>query len=609
MGKKYLKCIYAAGALLAILVFASFLAFTGSATFEDSIVFEPKEGWNLSQGFARISLNSQIIDVPLNVLINDTKIVIEPHKLNLSSEDGILYADIILNGIVADSQKFSVNANSLRDTEAEQALSMVPTPKIRAFDNITAETKQKVIIKVKENKQMIKEKFGAKESIDTNLLFAEANSSEISEIGLDENVIEIWPDRETVAFLGDSVPQINAPAQWGLGYYGANVTIAILDTGVNASHPMLQGRVILSRDFTGSGDANDYNGHGTHVAGIAAGDSSYKGVAPKANLINAKVLNDYGSGQISWMIDAIGWAMDPDGNPLTDDGADIISLSLGATYFGNAEELLSSPEVMKVEEAVSNGIIVAIASGNCGQGCGGFVGVTTPGIARNAITVGAVDSSNNHASFSSGGFIADYTKPDVVAPGVDVCSSYLGGYKCLSGTSMSTPHVSGAAALLLEAGVSPYDVKNVLENNALDLGAVGKDTEFGSGLINLGGSRNEAYEGNNYWLNVPVFKSGSKDDIVLTYNNSFDEAAKGKKIRVKFDLEEFDSHNVIEEEKEVPSGKSKEFKIGWQPSLPGQYLLIAEIYADDLFAGRLVGKVMVANAVEDTVVKNQVMWT
>ena len=107
--------------------------------------------------------------------------------------------------------------------------------------------------------------------------------------------------------------------------------------------------------------------------------------------------------------------------------------------------------VLKVQEAIDNGITVVIASGNCGSGnCGSFSGVTSPGIAENAITVGAVDDNSNWATFSSGDSISDYIKPDIVAPGVAICSSVPGGYDCKSGTSMATPHISGAVALLLD---------------------------------------------------------------------------------------------------------------------------------------------------------------
>lgn len=641
-----------------ILLFASLLfanSYTGFAVFEDTVTFDLNESWNISNGFVRVNLNSQMDDKGLDELVSDNKVVVDLNDFNISYEEGRVYADLIVDGVVVDSKSFVVSQESFEDDSlaennrpADESIgvpvdienltlgneAIAENASLPYAENLTSIDinlsladiniisgkfkgelnsslgKQKVILKLsdKSRKGNVMAKLNSQDSIDGSLVFAEVD--DISSLASDADVLEVWPDRETMGFLNDSVPQINAPVQWDSGYYGNNVTIAILDTGVNASHPMLDGKVILSRDFTGSDDANDYNGHGTHIAGIVAGNSGYKGVATNARILNGKVLNDYGSGQLSWLIDAIDWAMDPDGNPLTDDGADIISLSLGATYSGSPEALLSSPEVLKVEEAVSRGIVVVIASGNCGQGCNGFVGVTTPGIARNAITVGAVDESNNHAYFSSGMAISDYIKPDVVAPGVDVCSSYASEYMCLSGTSMSTPHVAGAGAIILEKHpeYSPSDVKAVLEANAVDLGMSGKDVEFGSGLVDLTeieiGSQviNPA---NDYWLEMPAFRVGARDDIVLVYNNSGDE---GKKVKVNFDIEEFESHEMGEIEKEVPEGKSKEFRFGWEPSLIGKHVLNIEIFVDDALYSQFEAAVPVGSEVKDSVVNNQVMW-
>lgn len=351
---------------------------------------------------------------------------------------------------------------------------------------------QRVLIKIKEgSKDMLKSK------IDTSQLTFETNDKEILSVELDElnmlkilddpNVLEIWPDRVTYSFLDKSVYQIHADTFWNLSYNGSGIKIAILDTGVDADHPMLQGRIVLQQDFTGEG-FDDVYGHGTHVAGIAAGhDENYTGVAPGAIIYNGKVLDNSGNGYLSWLINGIDWAMDPDGNPLTDDGADIISLSLGATYSGNPEDLLNAPEVEKVREAISKGIVVVIASGNCGSGCNGFYGVTTPGITPEAITVGAVDDNNDWAYFSSGGIVNGTVKPDIVAPGVSICSSVPTGYACYSGTSMATPHVSGAVALLLQKDntLNPVQVKDILKSTALDLGDAGEDTKYGAGLINM----------------------------------------------------------------------------------------------------------------------------
>jgi hypothetical protein len=199
-------------------------------------------------------------------------------------------------------------------------------------------------------------------------------------------------------------------------------------------------------------------------------------------------LDASGYGYDSDIIAALNWVMDPDGDNTTDDGADVISMSLGGPYAD-----LDSPLVYAVREAISMGAVVVVAAGNCGEECpgskcNGYIGVETPGIVPEAVTVGAVDKSNYWACFSSGGLINNsYIKPDLVAPGVLISSSVPGGYDAWSGTSMSAPHVAGAAALLLQSnpGLSPSDVKYILERTAMHLGEPGKDVKYGSGLIDL----------------------------------------------------------------------------------------------------------------------------
>ncbi|MBD3249046.1 S8 family serine peptidase, partial [Candidatus Woesearchaeota archaeon] len=260
---------------------------------------------------------------------------------------------------------------------------------------------------------------------------------------------------------------------WNSGYKGSGVKVAVLDTGID-DNEAFEDRIIMSEDFVNSGSVLDYQGHGTHVAGIVAGDGKYKGVAPDAHLMNAKVLDDYGRGSTSSIISGIEWAVDND--------ADIISLSLGAPV---SEDI---PLNDALQDAMDNGVIAVVASGNCGKGCSGFEGVTSPGNYEDVITVGAVDGSMGYADFSSGQNIGLYIKPDIVAPGVDIMSYYTSGsYKSMSGTSMATPHVAGAAALLLEknSSLSHYEMKALLEQHAVDLGAAGKDVEFGAGFLDV----------------------------------------------------------------------------------------------------------------------------
>ncbi|MGW0334633.1 S8 family peptidase [Streptomyces sp. NPDC003011] len=264
-------------------------------------------------------------------------------------------------------------------------------------------------------------------------------------------VAHIWLDGVRKASLDKSVPQIGAPKAWAAGYDGKGVKIAVLDTGVDATHPDLKNQVIAAKNFTAAADTTDKVGHGTHVASIAAGTGAksggaYKGVAPGAQVLNGKVLDDTGSGDDSGILAGMEWA--------AAEGAQIVNLSLGGT---------DTPEVDPLEAAVNKlsadkGILFAIAAGNSGP-----ESVGSPGSADAALTVGAVDDKDLLASFSSTGpRLGDgAVKPDVTAPGVDITAASAkgsaieqevgekpAGYLSISGTSMATPHVAGAAAIL-----------------------------------------------------------------------------------------------------------------------------------------------------------------
>ncbi|MFW5972966.1 MAG: S8 family serine peptidase [Bacteroidota bacterium] len=259
-----------------------------------------------------------------------------------------------------------------------------------------------------------------------------------------------------------------------LGATGEGIRVAVIDTGVDYTHPALGGgigpefKVIGGYDFVDDDtDPMDGNGHGTHVAGIVAGDdgSEFLGVAPAASLLAYRVLNDDGLGPVSGVIAAIEHALDPDGNPATDDGAHVINLSLGGS--GNPDDAGS----VAVDNATIAGAVCVVAAGNEGRA----YSIGSPGASRLAVTVGATDNFDALATFSSRGpaSITFENKPDVMAPGVAIRSSLPGGaYAAINGTSMATPHVAGAAALLLQrhSGWSPADVKSALMLSAIDLG-------------------------------------------------------------------------------------------------------------------------------------------
>ncbi|AVH56837.1 MULTISPECIES: S8 family peptidase [Streptomyces] len=266
-------------------------------------------------------------------------------------------------------------------------------------------------------------------------------------------IAHVWLDGVRKASLDKSVPQIGTPKAWAAGYDGKGVKIAVLDTGVDATHPDLKDQVVAAKNFSTSADATDKFGHGTHVASIAAGtgaksNGTFKGVAPGAKLLNGKVLSDDGYGDDSSILAGMEWA--------AEQGADVVNLSLGGGDTPATDPL--EAEVNKLSE--EKGILFAVAAGNDGDF--GEQTVGSPGSAADALTVGAVDDKDQLASFSSRGPGLDGAiKPDVTAPGVDITAAAAPGsliekevgqkppgYLTISGTSMATPHVAGAAAIL-----------------------------------------------------------------------------------------------------------------------------------------------------------------
>ncbi|MFF7212965.1 S8 family serine peptidase [Streptomyces sp. NPDC008238] len=265
------------------------------------------------------------------------------------------------------------------------------------------------------------------------------------------DVERIWLDGTYEASLDRSTAQIGAPAAWAAGFDGTGVTVAVLDTGVDATHPDLQGRVDAQENFSDAPDTVDRVGHGTHVASTVAGSGArsggtYKGVAPGARIISGKVLGDSGSGSASGIIAGMQWAVDR--------GAKVVNLSLGID---------DSSETDPVEQAVNelsaeSGTLFVAAAGNSGPGAGT---IGSPASAAAALTVGAVDRTDAVAEFSGRGPTADGSlKPDLTAPGVDIVAARAAegtegepaadGYVSMSGTSMATPHVAGAAAILAQ---------------------------------------------------------------------------------------------------------------------------------------------------------------
>jgi subtilisin family serine protease len=298
----------------------------------------------------------------------------------------------------------------------------------------------------------------------------------------------IWLDERVEAALDSSVPQIGAPTAWAAGYDGTGVRVAVLDTGVDATHPDLAGKVAAAQNFTTTQSETDRHGHGTHVASTVAGSGAAsgglrRGVAPGATILNGKVLDDGGFGLESWIIAGMEWAA-------RDQGADVVNMSLGGGPSDGNDPMSQAVNALTAE----HGTLFAIAAGNIGPGRST---VSTPGAASGALTVGAVNSADVLAGFSGRGpRVGDFAvKPDVTAPGVEIAAARAAGtslgtpvddhYTRLSGTSMATPHVAGAAALLAQR--SPAWEAPQLKAALVTTAAAGSYTvyEQGGGRIDL----------------------------------------------------------------------------------------------------------------------------
>jgi serine protease AprX len=307
----------------------------------------------------------------------------------------------------------------------------------------------------------------------------QATPEAIQRLQEDPDVLRIEPDIVMRALLDAATPLVRVPQLWAEGLRGDGIRIAVVDTGLDEAHPDLAGRVEKTVDLTGEG-GGDRNGHGTHCAGIAAGSGAasngrYRGAAPGATLLGAKVLRANGEGMMSDVMAGVEWAMEQN--------VHIISLSLGGAGSCDGTDALSET----CDAAMDRGIVVCVAAGN--EGPSPYT-IGSPGCARKVITVGASTDQDRMASFSSRGPTRDgRVKPDIVVPGYEIISARAAGttlgdvvdpwYVSCSGTSMATPLAAGMCALLLQAepGLNPSAVKERLMTTALDLG----DTPYAQG--------------------------------------------------------------------------------------------------------------------------------
>ena len=350
-----------------------------------------------------------------------------------------------------------------------------------------------------------------------NGLVAVLDGNGIQSLSNQSNVVYISPDRSLTPTLNNAALAVNAPTAWKSGYTGAGIGVALIDSGVN-SHPDLNllgllpaSRVVYNQSFIpGTSSASDQYGHGTHIAGLIAGDGlsstgfqyskTFTGIAPGANIVNLRVLNANGSATDSEVIAAIAQAIALKSKY----NIRVMNLSLGRAVY---ESYKLDPLCQAVEHAWKSGIVVVVAAGNNGryQATDGYATVTSPGNDPYVLTVGAMKTMGTPqrnddliASYSSKGptVIDHIVKPDIVAPGnllistetpsttlyktetsnLVPYSTYVWGgssspsttYFTLSGTSMATGVVSGLVADLLQAHptLTPDQVKARLMETA-----------------------------------------------------------------------------------------------------------------------------------------------
>ena len=331
---------------------------------------------------------------------------------------------------------------------------------------------------------------------------------------------------QTPAGLDHNLTQVGADRAWAAGLTGQGVTVAVLDTGIDSQHPDLAGKVVAEQNFSDSEDTADHFGHGTHVASIIAGTGAASagarsGVAPDAQLISGKVVDDFGFGSESQAISGMEWAAPQ---------ADVVNMSLG--YGINSD---GSDPISLALDALSDQYetLFVVAAGNSGPLS---QTVEFPGAADRALTVGAIDADDQLAEFSSRGPLTGSfeLKPEVVAPGVDIVAARAAGtsigtpvgeqYTTLSGTSMATPHVAGAAADLAQdhPDWSAAQLKDGLVASADPVDGDGYD--IGAGRLDIGDGTDATVRADQDVIDVPLAHPRTEPHTeTLSWTNTGDQ--------------------------------------------------------------------------------------
>lgn len=410
---------------------------------------------------------------------------------------------------------------------------------------------------------------------------------------------KLWLDGRVEATLDESVPHVGAPEAWDAGYDGDGATVAVLDTGIDASHPDVADRITEAVSFIPDEDVADVNGHGTHVASTVAGTGEasggdYTGVAPGADLLIGKVLADDGFGQDSWVLAGMEWA--------AESGADVVNMSLGDDAPSDGTDPMSLTVDALTEQYDT---LFVVAAGNAGAG----VPLGSPSAAASALTVGATDSSDFVAWFSSQGpvYRSGAIKPDIVAPGVGITAAASGhipdnteDYTSLDGTSMATPHVAGAAAILAQQHPdwSATQLKDALMSDTGEVQDWYTPYEAGTGLLDVAATTSatvhatgQVFHGNFDWPHEP---GDAPVDRTVTFTSSGDAD-----VTLDLAVDGSGPFTLDTDRVSVPAGGTAEVTVTADPTAVTSGTFTAYLIGSDPATGEPVTRTSIAMLKED----------
>lgn len=350
-----------------------------------------------------------------------------------------------------------------------------------------------------------------------NVIAATVPASSVDALRADPRVARVEADLPIQA-LGEldntwGVNRIGSGTVHAGGNRGTGIKVAVIDSGIDYTHPDLAANYAGGYDFVNNdADPRDDNGHGTHCAGTVAARADgvgVIGVAPEARIYALKVLDSTGSGSFSSIIAALQWCVD--------NKIQVTSNSYGSS--GNPGTTVEDA----FRKAEAAGIINVAAAGNNGTAAGTEDNVNYPARYASCVAVAASDSNNARATFSCTG-----PKIEVAAPGVGVNSTTMGGgYAAWSGTSMATPHVAGAVALALKAGLAPADVRARLQATSLDLGTAGRDTWYGYGLVQAVGLSTVGNTAPTVTISSPTANASIASGATITFSGTANDTLDG----------------------------------------------------------------------------------